>query len=83
MTLLTPCLLVQRLRDPQTLRYHCSASLPGDRWTDDILPLVLDPADPLGTLDLTTHRIPLADATRGYEIFRAKSDGCIKVVLTP
>ncbi|GGM94206.1 hypothetical protein GCM10011609_34590 [Lentzea pudingi] len=65
------------------MRYHCSASLPGDRWTDDILPLVLDPADPLGTLDLTTHRIPLADATRGYEIFRAKSDGCIKVVLTP
>ena len=29
------------------------------RWTDDILPLVLDPADPLGTLDLTTHRLPL------------------------
>ncbi|WP_090063605.1 zinc-dependent alcohol dehydrogenase [Lentzea flaviverrucosa] len=53
------------------------------RWTDDILPLVLDPADPLGVLDLTTHRIPLADAARGYEMFRAKSDGCIKVVLNP
>ena len=35
------------------------------RWTDDILPLVLDPADPLGTLDLTTHQLPLADAPRG------------------
>jgi threonine dehydrogenase-like Zn-dependent dehydrogenase len=53
------------------------------RWTDEILPLVLDPAHPLGTLDLTTHHLPLADATHGYEIFRAKQDGCIKVVLTP
>ena len=53
------------------------------RWTDEILPLVLDPADPLGTLDLTTHHLPLADATHGYEMFRAKQDGCIKVVLTP
>ena len=25
----------------------------------------------------------LADATHGYEMFRAKQDGCIKVVLTP
>ncbi len=53
------------------------------RWTDDILPLVLDPADPLGTLDLTTHRWPLADAPAAYEMFRAKEDGCIKVVLKP
>jgi threonine dehydrogenase-like Zn-dependent dehydrogenase len=53
------------------------------RWTDDILPLVKDPTDPLGTLDLTTHQLPLADAAHGYEMFRAKSDGCIKVVLKP
>jgi threonine dehydrogenase-like Zn-dependent dehydrogenase len=53
------------------------------RWTDEILPLVLDPADPLGTLDLTTHRLPLSEAADGYETFRAKRDGCIKVVLTP
>ena len=53
------------------------------RWTDDILPLVHDPADPLGTLDLTTHQLPLTDAPHGYEIFRAKEDGCIKVVLKP
>lgn len=53
------------------------------RWTDDILPLVSDPADPLGTLDLTTHRLPLADAPAAYEMFRNKSDGCIKVVLQP
>jgi threonine dehydrogenase-like Zn-dependent dehydrogenase len=53
------------------------------RWTDEILPLLLDPADPLGTLDLATHQLPLADATHGYEIFRAKKDGFIKVVLAP
>ncbi len=53
------------------------------RWTDDILPLVQDPADPLGTLDLTTHRLPLADAPGAYEMFRDKTDGCIKVVLQP
>lgn len=53
------------------------------RWTDDILPLLLDPADPLGALDLTTHQLPLADAVKGYEMFRDKADGCIKVVLRP
>jgi threonine dehydrogenase-like Zn-dependent dehydrogenase len=53
------------------------------RWTDDLLPLVLDPSDPLGTLDLTTHQLPLTDAPHGYDMFRDKSDGCIKVVLKP
>ena len=53
------------------------------RWIDDILPLVLDPADPLGTEDLATHLLPLADAPRGYELFQAKDDACIKVILQP
>ena len=53
------------------------------RWVDDILPLVLDPSDPLGTEDLATHILPLADAPRGYELFQAKDDGCVKVVLKP
>ncbi|MEA5363508.1 zinc-dependent alcohol dehydrogenase [Amycolatopsis sp., V23-08] len=53
------------------------------RWTDEILPLVLDPADPLGTLDLATHHLPLAEAPHGYEMFRDKHDGCVKVVLHP
>ncbi len=53
------------------------------RWTDEILPLVSDPADPLGALDLTTHHLPLSAAPEGYEMFRDKSDGCIKVVLNP
>jgi threonine dehydrogenase-like Zn-dependent dehydrogenase len=53
------------------------------RWIPDILPLVEDDADPLGVEDLTTHRLPLEQAPRGYEIFQKKEDGCIKVVLTP
>jgi threonine dehydrogenase-like Zn-dependent dehydrogenase len=53
------------------------------RWVDDILPLVLDPSDPLGTEQLATHVLPLADAPRGYELFQAKADGCVKVVLKP
>jgi threonine dehydrogenase-like Zn-dependent dehydrogenase len=53
------------------------------RWIDEIMPLVLDPADPLGTEDLTTHLLPLEEAPRGYELFQAKEDGCVKVVLQP
>jgi threonine dehydrogenase-like Zn-dependent dehydrogenase len=52
------------------------------RWTDEILPLLQD-GDPLGVDDLTTHRIPLDDAPRGYEMFQKKEDGAIKVVLKP
>ncbi|TPG16326.1 zinc-dependent alcohol dehydrogenase [Pedococcus bigeumensis] len=53
------------------------------RWIDEILPLVLDPADPLGTEDLATHLLPLAEAPRGYEMFQAKDDACVKVILQP
>jgi threonine dehydrogenase-like Zn-dependent dehydrogenase len=53
------------------------------RWIDDILPLVLDDGDPLGTLDMTTHHLPLDQAPHGYEIFQKKQDSCIKVVLHP
>jgi threonine dehydrogenase-like Zn-dependent dehydrogenase len=53
------------------------------RWIDDILPLVLDPSDPLGTEDLATHLLPLAEAPHGYEIFQAKDDSCVKVILQP
>ncbi len=52
-------------------------------WIDDLLPLVEDPADPLGVMDLTTHRVPLEDAPDAYAMFQAKDDGCIKVVLEP
>ncbi|HVL94233.1 MAG TPA: zinc-dependent alcohol dehydrogenase [Solirubrobacteraceae bacterium] len=52
------------------------------RWTPEILPLLTD-EDPLGTEDLVTHRLPLEQAPHGYDIFREKEDGAIKVVLDP
>jgi threonine dehydrogenase-like Zn-dependent dehydrogenase len=53
------------------------------RWVDEIMPVVQDPSDPLGTGDLATHMLPLDQAPHGYEIFQAKDDACIKVLLTP
>ncbi|WP_131684430.1 alcohol dehydrogenase catalytic domain-containing protein [Pseudarthrobacter sp. YALA5] len=53
------------------------------RWTDDLLPLVEDDADPLGVMDLVTHRSGLDGAPALYEKFQKKEDGCIKVVLNP
>jgi threonine dehydrogenase-like Zn-dependent dehydrogenase len=53
------------------------------RWVDDIMPLLTEDGDPLGTEDLVTHRLPLTEAPRGYEIFQKKEDGAIKVVLKP
>jgi threonine dehydrogenase-like Zn-dependent dehydrogenase len=53
------------------------------RWTDRIVPLLTEDGDPLGTEDLTTHRVPLAEAPGAYERFQKKEDGTIKVVLKP
>ena len=53
------------------------------RWIDDVLPLVSGDDDPLGVEDLCTHRLPLEEAPHGYEIFKHKQDGAIKVVLQP
>jgi threonine dehydrogenase-like Zn-dependent dehydrogenase len=33
--------------------------------------------------DVITHRLPLADAAHGYELFRDKQEECLKVVLKP
>ena len=53
------------------------------RWTDELLPIVEDPSDPLGVMDLKTHEMPLTEAPNAYKIFQKKQDGCIKVVLKP
>jgi threonine dehydrogenase-like Zn-dependent dehydrogenase len=53
------------------------------RWTDDLLPLVTEEKDPLGVLDLTTHRLPLGEGPIAYQMFQEKKDGAVKVVLTP
>jgi threonine dehydrogenase-like Zn-dependent dehydrogenase len=53
------------------------------RWIDDLMPLVTDGSDPLGVKALATHHLPLEHAPHGYEIFRDKAEGCLKVVLQP
>ncbi|HXH89680.1 MAG TPA: zinc-dependent alcohol dehydrogenase [Gaiellaceae bacterium] len=52
-------------------------------WIDEIMPLVTDDDDPLGTQTFATHRLPLAEAPEAYEMFQKKEDGAIKVVLQP
>jgi threonine dehydrogenase-like Zn-dependent dehydrogenase len=32
---------------------------------------------------LTTHRMPLEEGPRGYELFKHKTDGCLRVVFHP
>jgi threonine dehydrogenase-like Zn-dependent dehydrogenase len=53
------------------------------RWIDDIMPLVTDDADPLGTEDFATHKLPLSEAPQAYETFQKKQDGAFKVVFQP
>ncbi len=53
------------------------------RWIGDIMLLLAEDGDPLGTEDLTTHQLPLTEAPHGYEMFQKKEDGAIKVVLKP
>jgi threonine dehydrogenase-like Zn-dependent dehydrogenase len=52
------------------------------RRVDELLPLLTD-GDPLGVDDFATHRLPLDDAPRAYEIFQKKQDGAFKVLLRP
>ncbi|GAA1002143.1 alcohol dehydrogenase catalytic domain-containing protein [Subtercola frigoramans] len=53
------------------------------KWRDELVPIIEDPSDPLGTEDLTTHAVPLERAPEMYRTFKEKKDGCIKVVLKP
>src|SRR5215212_7144493 len=52
------------------------------RWTDDIMPLLMD-GDPLGVEGFATHRLPLEEGPHGYEMFQKKQDSAIKVLLEP
>lgn len=40
-------------------------------------------AEKVDLSDIITHPLPLEEAKHGYEIFDAKLDNCIKVVLKP
>jgi threonine dehydrogenase-like Zn-dependent dehydrogenase len=53
------------------------------RWTDEILPLLTEDGDPLGTEDFATHKLPLEQAPDAYEMFQKKENGGIKVLLQP
>ena len=53
------------------------------RWTDDLLPLVTDDDDPLGTETFATHHLPLSEAPAAYESFKKKQDGMVKVLFQP
>ena len=53
------------------------------RWVAEIMPLLTDDSDPLGTEDLATHKVPLDRAPDAYKMFQHKEDGAIKVVLKP
>ena len=53
------------------------------RWVDDIMPLLVDDSDPLGTEDFATHQVPLSEAPQAYENFQKKADGTVKVVFKP
>jgi threonine dehydrogenase-like Zn-dependent dehydrogenase len=52
------------------------------RWSDDILALLLE-GDPFGTEAFATHRMPLDDAPRGYDMFQKKEDDVVKILLKP
>ncbi|WP_370936162.1 zinc-dependent alcohol dehydrogenase [Amycolatopsis sp. cg13] len=53
------------------------------RWIDDILPVLTADGDPLGVEGFATHKLPLADAPRAYEMFQKKLDGVQKILLEP
>lgn len=53
------------------------------RWTDELMAIVSQPEDVLGLESLATHRVSLDEAPEMYRTFRDKTDGCLKVVLTP
>jgi threonine dehydrogenase-like Zn-dependent dehydrogenase len=53
------------------------------RWVDQLMPLVAGDDDPLGVEGFATHRLPLDQAPRAYELFQKKQDGAVKILLKP
>ena len=54
---------------------------PARHYMERLLPLVREGRYPLTSV--ISHRLPLSEGVRGYEIFDRKLEGCTKVVLTP
>jgi threonine dehydrogenase-like Zn-dependent dehydrogenase len=58
-----------------------SGRCPARAYMQRLVPLVK--AKHLPARRVFTHRLPLREGARGYEIFDQKLDGCIKVLLDP
>jgi len=57
----------------------------GQTHVHKYIPILMDRIEK-GDIDpsfVVTHRLPLSQAPRGYQIFQEKKDGCIKIVLKP
>jgi threonine dehydrogenase-like Zn-dependent dehydrogenase len=52
---------------------------PARRYMEQLLPLVREKKYDLASI--VSHRLPLADAVRGYHLFERKLEGCTKVLL--
>ncbi|QIX27116.1 alcohol dehydrogenase catalytic domain-containing protein [Nocardioides sp. JQ2195] len=52
-------------------------------WTEDLMPFLDGPDDPLGVESFATHHLPLSEAPEAYRTFQAKDDGMVKVVFNP
>ncbi len=70
--------------------YNVAMPLLRKRYPDQapfrLIEIPLNLADRRGDVrpdEIITHRMSLDDAPRGYDIFKHKQDGCVKVVLTP
>ncbi|MFD0850719.1 glutathione-dependent formaldehyde dehydrogenase, partial [Actinomadura adrarensis] len=57
------------------------AQMHGQRY----IPMLLDrvASGELSTAHLATHRMSLDDAPRGYDMFKNKTDGCVRAVFHP
>lgn len=52
-------------------------------WTDALMSVLSRDEDVLGVEGFATHRLPLEDAPRAYDIFQRKDDGMVKTIFTP
>ena len=53
-----------------------------DASKNDILMKLIE-GGKINTRPMLTHRMPLNDIMKGYEIFEKHLDGCVKVAITP
>ena len=54
---------------------------PAQKYIDQLLGYVVNGRVKLD--DIITHRLPLSEVSHGYDIFKKREDGCVKIVLDP